>query len=710
MKFRSIISCGLLLLGVGAATTSCEDMFTAKNNLVTTDLAPKDTVYQMMGIVQRMQKLADRTVLLGEVRADLVKVDPTVASTHVQQLYNNEIDANNIYNKPSDYYSVINSCNIYLANVDSVLKTHGEVYYEKEICAAKCFRAWCYLELAKIYGQVPFVTEPVLTADAAEEIVSSGRKVNMSQILDFCINDIAPYSDMNKNGELRPKYGTQSWNGITYDNMFIPVRALLAELYLWRGTCTNSTDDYLKAAGMYHDYFCFPKEEHGVNDNTVIWLDRDHRATLDAYSSMRFSLAKSSISRDMLEEQVGVIPCDTVEYYGNTSDLRLVFNSQYANNYYPWVTPSQRIKDISAGQTYVYYDYVNATLQDSIVMTHSANDYKSPTEVGDLRLSRVYRSESNLSQSKYNSNLNGVKSTIVKWAGGSFSLSTDVKNAYVPYFRTTILYLHLAEALNRAGLPETAFAILSRGLAYSTLNDRSVISEEEFDKLCEIKSRGFNIQETKYNENPEMLGKTTGTFAVWPSTVFDVQEKNTPKNTLGGYSRPSGSEASLTQVGIHSIGSGDTEFNKYYFLDDAETVSKLIPTVEVPDTVTLNKKSTAEDSIAWRISVEARDLAIETNIEIEKKNKEYLHSAEVIAKRQAHVAKLILDEEALEGMFEGQRFYDIMRYQMQENKGVLSPTITLPSYITTKYPTFNGSAPWVDNMSGKPWYLPLPTR
>ena len=35
--------------------TSCEDMFTAENKLVATDLTPQDTVYQVMGIMKRMQ-------------------------------------------------------------------------------------------------------------------------------------------------------------------------------------------------------------------------------------------------------------------------------------------------------------------------------------------------------------------------------------------------------------------------------------------------------------------------------------------------------------------------------------------------------------------------------------------------------------------------------------------------------------------------------
>jgi hypothetical protein len=81
--------------------------------------------------------------------------------------------------------------------------------------------------------------------------------------------------------------------------------------------------------------------------------------------------------------------------------------------------------------------------------------------------------------------------------------------------------------------------------------------------------------------------------------------------------------------------------------------------------------------------------------------------AAVRAKRQAHVAQLILDEEALEGMFEGVRFYDIMRYQMQDKKGGqnIGATITLPAYIEEKYEALG-----TDKMTGKPWYLPLPTR
>lgn len=83
---------------LGAATTSCEDMLEVDDELHTTNLAPQDTVYQMFGIINRIQSLVDRTVVLGELRADLMDVDPNVAKTSLQEVMNNNITTDNEYN------------------------------------------------------------------------------------------------------------------------------------------------------------------------------------------------------------------------------------------------------------------------------------------------------------------------------------------------------------------------------------------------------------------------------------------------------------------------------------------------------------------------------------------------------------------------------------------------------------------------------------
>ena len=691
MKVKSIIACGLILLGVGAATTSCEDMFTAENTLVTTDLAPKDTLYQMMGIIQRLQKLADRTVLLGEIRADLVEVDPIHASADIQELGVNKVSLTNVYNSPVDYYNVINNCNVYLANVDSLRYGQGTRYYfEKEICSVKCFRAWCYLELLKIYGEVPFITEPVLTSGQAEDIVLSGQKADMKTILDFCIADLQKYPDMPENNELRQSYGRHSYAGILYDEMMIPVRALLAELYLWRASYTNSQQDYLNAIGMYHDFFTFPKEEINTRNYDIVWMNRDFSHMSDSY--INYFISASNLC-------AGVLPMDTTTYYGNVTELAAVFNSKYSNKYYPAAVPSQRMKNISKSQDYCYYTS-DGMISETIIGSHNPNDYENKLWEGDLRLSSVYTTTSNFKESQYNSDVSPLKTINYKYYT---SISSDRRLAYIPFFRHNTLYLHMAEALNRAGFPETAFAILAYGLSYYTMNDRSIISQDEFDRLCGIKSRGFTISEANYVG--ELRAKTTGSFVIWDSSVFGTYDKNSGT----AQTRIQGGEK--IQVGIHSLGCGDTEYNTKYNLDDSVTTAGLTPYREprpLEEVPKLNNKSTHEDSLEYQRIVEANAIADSLNRvdieEVDAINKAYLASPTVRARRQAHVSKLILEEEAIDGMFEGLRFYDIMRHQMQEKQGAgIGKTITLPTYITEKY----GATP---NMEGKPWYLPLLTR
>ncbi|MBO4672750.1 MAG: RagB/SusD family nutrient uptake outer membrane protein [Bacteroidaceae bacterium] len=693
MKLKSIIACGLLLLGVGAATTSCEDMFTAENTLVTTDLAPKDTLYQMMGIVKRMQKLADRTVLLGEIRADLVEVDPLHASVDIQELASNSVSINNIYNKPADYYAVINNCNIYLAGVDTNRYAQGtRKYFEKEVCAVKCYRAWCYLELLKNYGEVPFVTEPVDNSDKAEEIVASGQKADMATILDFCIQDLQKYPYMNENYELRQAYGNQSYAGIRYRDMFLPVRALLAELYLWRGSYTNNQQDYINAIRMYHDYFTFPGEEIATYDNASTWSDREF--------NRRPNYGYTDYFSNSSRNNAAVLPLDTTAYYGTVTDVRAVFNSLYANKYYPAVMPSQRMKDISKAQDYCMYLYED-NRADTIYGPHDPNYYDEKMQEGDLRLMSVYDITSNFRESQYNSDVNPMKYSIKKYDGRN-----DTKLSYIPFYRNNTLYLHFAEALNRAGFPETAYAILKYGISYYTLSDRSIVSQDEFDRLCEIKSYGFTIQESKYVDDAELAGKTSGSVVIWNSNVFGIYDKA----TTGDRSKHFGGSA--IQVGIHSLGCGDTEFNARYYLDDDATLAKLEPAPAVPELEELpelDALSTHEDSLAYQevfdANAEKDSLYRAEVVRVNEANKAYLASDEVRATRQARVAQLILEEEALDGMFEGVRFYDIMRYQMQDLKGGqnIGKTITMPACIEDKYGT-------TSNMTGKPWYLTMPSR
>ena len=77
-----------------------------------------DTLWSIAGIINKMQVIADRTILLGEVRGDLVDITSN-ASADLRQLSMFNISSDNKYNVPRDYYAVINNCNYFLAHADT---------------------------------------------------------------------------------------------------------------------------------------------------------------------------------------------------------------------------------------------------------------------------------------------------------------------------------------------------------------------------------------------------------------------------------------------------------------------------------------------------------------------------------------------------------------------------------------------------------------
>lgn len=672
------------------ALTSCEDMFTAENSLVTTNLNPKDTLYSVMGIVKQMQKLATRTIVLGELRADLVDINSST-TTPLQEVSANMVGEDNPYNSPADYYAVINSCNIYLANVDTAHITHNEVYYEKEILAVKAYRAWTYLELAKIYGEVPFVTEPVLAASQAEDIVANfyyNRK-NLTEICDYFINDLVSYLSYNnraaRNLDLRPSYA-QNYQNVTMANFFIPARVMLAELYLWRGSATGNRQDFIEAVRHYHDFLTFTGEEHPTGYGyDVVWTNRNFNQTSDNYASRSRFTMRNLTSTDA--DYVCYIPVDTTEYYGTVSDIREVFCSTYKNNYFAQANPSEYLKQLSKEQRYCKYLYTSDQFQDTLYGPVDEKKVTNATMIGDLRLFAVCNNISVLD--KYH-DYNTERQYILKYTAGASQLYNDERTNFVPLFRYTMLYLHMAEALNRAGFPETAFAVLKYGLTEDLMNDRSIIPAEEYEGLKAITQWGFSSGETS-------------SFVEWDRDEFiaydptDVTETRTPN-----------------QMGIHSLGSGDSPQNAYYTLPhdsalwavyDKAVADSLAVRKEMLNFIALTpltKESTPEDSAFYNQTIATYKAAIaELNA---KAQSEY--SLAITEQREAFpafVAQKILEEEAIEGMFEGYRFYDLMRWAMYTHDS------DFIAYQVGNRKGIDKQAPVTSLLSGM-WYLPLRSR
>lgn len=519
---------GLFLTAtISVCLASCEHMMETESSLLTYpeehELATSaDTVYSVIGIMNKIQALADRSVLLGELRADLVDVNENTISS-LREIANFDISEENPYNEPKDYYAVINNCNYFLQKVDTVLRKRNEPVFLKEFAAVKSFRAWTYLQLVLNYGKVPFYTEALLTeADAARNFPEYG----IAEVCAYFIDDLLPYINV----EL-PGYGSIA--DLDSRLFYVPIRLLLGDLCLW-------SERYGEAAAYYHDYL--NEEELYTGTYRIEFTEEDlqfeGKILSNSYGGMFSNL---STGADVL----AVIPMDSSVSSNAYSQLRNYFNSTIHNELEFQLLPSLRLQEISASQV-----FCRAKQNGAPSYAPLANE-ENPLLAGDLQL-QAYWSKTMVEGEEIQ--------TIMKF-------TTD----HVFTYRKGLIYLRYAEALNRAGYPESAFAILKYGLNNTNLT--RFVSPGEYEVESGI--------------NP---------LLAFNPTLFNNM------NTLG----------------IHSRGSGDSEYNEFYIL----------PTP--PDSL-----DSRQDTLDYRIE---------------------------------KVEELIITEMALETALEGHRFYDLMRVALRRGQ------------------------------------------
>ncbi len=567
------IICSLLFSTMFA---SCADMLDTESELVeyekdNTLNHPIDSVYSVMGIINKMQIIADRTVLLGEARADLMTVTDA-ASSDLKRLADFDVfgdlqsQKQNKYNQIADYYAVINNCNYYLAHVDTAMQRRGRQIFRNEYATVKSFRAWTYLELAKIYGEVPLVTTPLMTEREAHSALNS----QLSTIKDICnyfIEDLTPYAYVNP-----PVYGSIGERSSA--KFFTPTRVLLGDLCLWAGR-------YEEAAKWYSDYLNDKIDPVKISaSNRVRWTN-----------PMMYTSPSGAYSINGENEKLALIPMETDIFDGTISDIENIMNSTRENNYFFQLQPSVAMRQISARQVNCI-EYVNGLVRDTAYVPQSG--LSDDLLVGDLRLNSIYSLRSRGSQDPYEEN-------------SSFTQQIDkYSNNSITTYRSPIVYLRFAEALNRAGYPQSAMLILKHG-------------------ICP--------------ENVQLFVDSIERSNAGQLIMFDPLE----------FPRLD-SEGNLAIIGIHSRGSGDSHCNEYYVLPQPE-----------------RQLATRQDTIQYQIPL---------------------------------VEDMIVEEMALEGAFEGYRFYDLMRVALRRND---------PAYLADPISRRNGEQDEALRtllMDQKNWYLP----
>lgn len=483
MKRKSIISVLLLGMMVGMFSTSCQDMLSPNSERHSYTVA-EDTLYSYWGILKSLQNIAERYVILNECRGDLVDETSFISDTIGAIINFGEVqdpenwkDGACAYLKLSDYYHIINSCNAYIHYCDTTRTTGtNKKYMIKEYAQVHAIRAWVYMQLLYAYGEnrVPFYTEPMLTTDDINRFLASSHPQKLtSQIL---VDELAPALEpmaLVEDSLGLPEYN--NYGDVNSGNTHFvchstkctfPVSVVLGDLYLLNG-------DYVKAAQSYYNYIntqnCGPLAVDKYYSYGLLDEKKDYPIyTYDASTTVPY-LEKTAVSRST--EVITCIPSNKGRLEGKVqTDINRLFgfeatlrtsssegagaNVGLSLNYERELIPSRGYEALCDSQKYeIYIGHVN-TSDDS----YTPEDVVELEGVGDARRAWIYNREGDQFTFRVgDDNLYG-KMVTKQNPGRQFS------TVYPVVYRKSTVWLRYAEALNRAGFPSYAFAVLKNGL------------------------------------------------------------------------------------------------------------------------------------------------------------------------------------------------------------------------------------------------------
>lgn len=246
MNKRNIFIGFLVLMSL--FLTACDDFFSADADdilLGDDNFQKRSELYaSFIGNAALFQDAAEQALYISELRGDLM--EPTEnAPVDFWNVYRYQSDENNSLTQANVFYKVILGCNDFLRHAITFNKNNPGVVenniYQGMISETLRFRAWAYLTLGKIYGEVAWhdLSLQDFTEDPKVEVVKFKDLPGL--LLSHLANGVEGID------------GTVilDWNLITYtedkgwNRIGVHPNALMGELYLWKQEYKQAVDQFL---------------------------------------------------------------------------------------------------------------------------------------------------------------------------------------------------------------------------------------------------------------------------------------------------------------------------------------------------------------------------------------------------------------------------------------------------------------------------------
>ncbi|MFW9597404.1 MAG: RagB/SusD family nutrient uptake outer membrane protein, partial [Paludibacter sp.] len=465
MKYIKITGIIVLSIFMAVMISSCDSLLDINAQDVVEESESYQNVYDadnaIWGLYSKFSKLAENTIVLNELRADMMDVTPNATADQVA-LNNHTATVDNKYCDPTPFYEVILNANDLLANLDSmkIAKRITADDYAPRYSDVMAIRTWTYLQLGIHYGTVPYINKPISNKSDLSNPSLYVEKTLDELILQL-INDMQSVPTLAENTLSSFYNKTIQENGKSFflNLQFINKRLILGDLYLWN-------DQFVEAATQYKAYM----DEADANSSKTQMKNKISTWVWNSSNEPRFQICYQrykdqdvSSFRNMWKEifsrsstEVGSSTVVGLQdemiwmfsYSGITNStspfIKLFANTgvgEYQLKPSAWAVDSMWGTQVQQSNGFVFdgrgkessYDVVNG---QPVVLKYLYDYYDTYTTDANKTIHLDYNNITN----KY--------SLAGKWF----------------LYRAALLHLRYAEAANRAGYPRLAYALLNNGI------------------------------------------------------------------------------------------------------------------------------------------------------------------------------------------------------------------------------------------------------
>lgn len=425
-QIKNIIRLGLCCMTTLVAT-SCDDYFEPDNaTFLDGDnyIKEQSELYSgYLGVINKLQDVGDKAIYLTDTRAELL--EPTGNNDELVAIYNYEPDlAGNSYADPAKYYDLVIACNDYLAKAKAYKDAHAEAidedHYQGLVSCIIRLKAWTYFTMAKIYGQVVWFDDPMLTL----QDIDSFEMLDLDETLERCALLLGEGFDGVDGNH------TMDW----------------AEWILSVNADDATVGDYYYWNKMVPDYFVLAAD-------IALWRG-EYQKVID--------LILPAMNEVLITTEL------------RSGSVTWLCAGSYGSNYSKFfdATTPNSLTTVDV----ITYDYANG--QRNYLIQHFYNDYMlRPSVVGAARYSDYVfnpRAEDKVDRRYTNfigerdGQLYFHKYRRLSGSARSNSLQDDV---HIYLYRSVDLYFMLAEAFNQIQQPEVSASLINNGINTKFLNE-----------------------------------------------------------------------------------------------------------------------------------------------------------------------------------------------------------------------------------------------